>query len=50
MRDCRGWFSSFMERNPVLSIRKAKNVSIAIAKGINRESVQTFSKVLETPR
>ncbi|XP_071051794.1 uncharacterized protein [Onthophagus taurus] len=40
------WLLSFLSRNPQLSIRQAEGVSIARAKGLNRETVDNYFQLL----
>jgi hypothetical protein len=42
------WLASFFERNPEVSIRQAEGLPLARAKGMNREEVHSFFKMLET--
>lgn len=40
------WLRSFLDRNPDLSIRQAEGLSLARAKGMNREEVGNFFELL----
>lgn len=42
------WLQSFLERNPELSVRQAEGLSLARARGMNRQDVNEFYKLLET--
>lgn len=37
------WFKSFMKRHPKLSLKKPESLSVVRVKGMNKESVDTFS-------
>lgn len=41
------WLSSFLRRNPDLSIRKSEGLSAARAKGLSRRAVKHFYDLLE---
>lgn len=41
------WFTSFIRRNPDLSIRKSEGLSAVRAKGLSRKTVQAFYDLLE---
>lgn len=40
------WLQSFLERNPVLSVRQAEGLSVARAMGLNREEVDKMFNLL----
>ena len=41
------WLASFLERNPELALRQAEGLSIARARGMNREDTANFFNLLE---
>lgn len=41
------WLTSFLERNPCLSVRKCEGLSLARAQGMNREDVKKYFDILQ---